>query len=291
MSKISIRFFKDIPVRAVWDDKDNAWFFSVLDVISAIRNETNYDKNRNYWKYLKSKLKKENSEMVSLTTQLKLEAKDGKKYKSDAIDMNGIKRLITVFPGKIGAEFLEWFTNSEETIDGKSKQKAYDLFESDLTEQIEVGTVKGLKQIHSYLFSGLYSFAGEIRTKNIAKGGFAFASVAYLHDTLKDIENMPEKTFEEIVCKYVEMNIAHPFMEGNGRAMRIWLDMMLKKNLSKCIDWSKIDKKDYLDAMKKSVVDSDWILELLKDALTDEIDSREMFMKGIDYSYYYEEIE
>ena len=130
MSKISIRFFKDIPVRAVWDDKDNAWFFSVLDVISAIRNETNYDKNRNYWKYLKSKLKKENSEMVSLTTQLKLEAKDGKKYKSDAIDMNGIKRLIAVFPGKIGAEFLEWFTNSEETIDGKSKQKAYDLFET-----------------------------------------------------------------------------------------------------------------------------------------------------------------
>ena len=291
MSKISIRFFKDIPVRAVWDDKDNAWFFSVLDVISAIRNETNYDKNRNYWKYLKSKLKKENSEMVSLTTQLKLEAKDGKKYKSDAIDMNGIKRLIAVFPGKIGAEFLEWFTNSEENIDGKSKHKAYDLFESDLAEQIEVGTVKGLKQIHSYLFSGLYSFAGEIRTKNIAKGGFVFASVAYLHDTLKDIENMSEKTFEEIVCKYVEMNIAHPFMEGNGRAMRIWLDMMLKKNLSKCIDWSKIDKKDYLDAMKKSVVDSGWILELLKDALTDEIDSREMFMKGIDYSYYYEEIE
>ena len=290
MSKISIRFFKDIPVRAVWDEDKSSWFFSVLDVISAIRNETDYEKNRNYWKYLKSKLKKENSELVSLTTQLKLEANDGKKYKSDAIDMNGIKQLIAVFPGKVDVEFINWFINSDETIDDKSKQKAYDLFESELQQAIEVGTIKGLKQIHAYLFDGLYSFAGDIRTKNIAKGGFAFASVAYLDENLKIIEKLPEATFEQIISKYVEMNIAHPFMEGNGRATRIWLDMILKKNLSKCVDWSRIDKKDYLNAMKQSVVDSTWIMELLKNALTDEINSREMFMKGIDYSYYYEEM-
>lgn len=291
MSKISIRFCNDVPVRAVWNEEKNAWYFSVLDVLSVIRNEESYEKNRNYWKYLKAKLKKENSQLVSLATQLKLTAKDGKKYNSDALDMDGIIMLASEFPGKVSSDFVKWFTRSEETIDGKSKQKAYDLFESSLLQSIEAGTIRGLKQIHSYLFGGLYSFAGQIRNVNIAKGGFAFASVAYLNETLKTIENMPDDTFDEIVKKYVEMNIAHPFMEGNGRATRIWLDMMLKKSLRKCVDWSRIDKKDYLDAMKQSVVDSEWIRELLHDALTDEINNREMFMKGVDYSYYYEEVD
>lgn len=291
MSKISIRFFNDMPVRAVWNDEKSSWFFSVLDVIAVIRNEQSYEKTRNYWKYLKAKLKKENSQLVSVTTQLKLTAKDGKKYDSDALDMNGIIMLASEFPGKVSSDFIKWFTSSEETLDGKSKQKAYELFDSSLLDEIEVGTIRGLKQIHSYLFAGLYSFAGQIRTLNIAKGGFAFASAAYLDETLKNIEKMPDKTFDEIVKKYVEMNVAHPFMEGNGRATRIWLDMMLKKSLKNCVDWSKIDKKDYLDAMKLSVVDCGWITELLQDALTDEINNREMFMKGVDYSYYYEEVD
>lgn len=291
MSKISIRFFNDVAVRAVWNEEKGDWYFSVLDIISAIRKESSYEKTRNYWKYLKAKLKKNNSELVSVTTQLKLTAKDGKRYLSDALDMNGVVLLVSEFPGKAGVEFVKWLLHSEESIDGKSKQKAYDMFDNSVLNSVEVGTVRGLRQIHSYLFGGLYPFAGKIRTVNIAKGGFAFASVAYLADTLKDIEKMPQSTFDEIVNKYVEMNVAHPFMEGNGRATRIWLDLMLQKSLSKCIDWSLIDKKDYLDAMKQSVADSAWIKKLLKGALTDNTNDREMFMKGIDYSYYYEEIE
>ncbi len=289
--KTSIRFFNDTPVRAVWNEEKNTWFFSVLDVISAIRQEADYQKNRNYWKYLKAKLKKENSQLVSDTTQLKLVANDGKKYLTDALDVDGIKKLALEFPSKVGSRFIEWFIRSDETIDGKSKQKAYALFDGDLLDMIEVGTTKGLQQIHSYLFGGLYDFAGQIRTVNIAKGGFSFASVMYLDDALRQIESMPEETFDEIVNKYVEMNVAHPFKEGNGRSTRIWLDMILKKNLALCVDWSKINKKEYLDAMKKSVVDSTDIKILLKQALTDKIYDREVFMKGVDYSYYYEEVE
>ena len=174
---------------------------------------------------------------------------------------------------------------------GKSKSKAYALFESSLIDSIEVGTVKGLQQIHAYLFGGLYDFAGQIRTVNIAKGGFQFAMAQFLPQTLSTIEQMPETIFEEIADKYVEMNIAHPFREGNGRATRIWLDLILKKQLQKCVDWSKIDKNDYLNAMQKSVADSSEIKRLLESALTDKINDRETFMKGIDYSYYYEQEE
>jgi cell filamentation protein len=163
------------------------------------------------------------------------------------------------------------------------------LFESSLINSIEVGTSNGLQQIHAYLFGGLYDFAGQIRQKNISKGGFQFATSQFLGSTLKQIEEMPENTFEGIVEKYVEMNIAHPFMEGNGRATRIWLDLILKKRLKECVDWSKISKTDYMDAMVKSAINSNSIQKLLKFAITDQIDSREMFMKGIDYSYYYEE--
>ena len=148
-----------------------------------------------------------------------------------------------------------------------------------------------MQQIHSFIFGGLYDFAGKIRTKNIAKDKFQFAPAQFLDQTLKDIEAMPESTFDEILNKYVEMNIAHPFMEGNGRSTRIWLDMILKKNLQKCVDWSKIDKQEYLNAMRVSHTDSVEIKKLVKSALTDKINDREMFMKGIDYSYYYEQPE
>ena len=158
-----------------------------------------------------------------------------------------------------------------------------------MIESIETGTVKGLQQIHAYLFGGLYDFAGQIRSVNISKGGFSFAQVLYLHDALKQIEAMPENDFDAIIDKYVEMNVAHPFREGNGRATRIWLDMMLKKNLRLCIDWSQVDKRTYLDAMQHSVTDSEMLKFLLRSALTDKIADREIFMKGIDYSYYYEE--
>jgi cell filamentation protein len=287
--KISIRFFDDRQVRAVWDEENSKWLFSALDIVAVLTNQNDYAKTRNYWKYLKAKLKKENSQVVSATTQLKLLAPDGKKRLSDMLDYNGIIALGKTFPATKANRFIEWFTYSDESIDGKSKTKAYALFESSFIDSIEVGTTKGLQQIHAYLFGGLYDHAGQIRQKNISKGGFRFAMVRYLDNTLKQIEQMPEETFEQIADKYIEMNIAHPFMEGNGRSTRIWLDLMLKKRLKKCVDWSQIGKNDYINAMIQSPKDSRKIKKLLKNALTDEINSREMFMKGIDYSYYYEE--
>lgn len=172
-----------------------------------------------------------------------------------------------------------------------SKERAKQLFGSREIERFEVGTIKGLQHIHEYLFGGLYDFAGQIRVKDISKGGFRFASCLYLEDVLKKIDEMPEDTFEQIVAKYVEMNIAHPFVEGNGRSMRIWLDLIFKKRLNQCIDWVKIDKSDYLNAMQRSPVNELEIRELLCAALTDKIDDREVFMKGVEQSYYYEEVD
>ena len=287
-SKISIRFFDDREVRAVWDDINAKWWFSVLDIVSVLTDQDDYNKTRNYWKYLKAKHKKENSEVVSATTQLKLLAPDGKKRFTDMLDYEGIIALGKTFPGTKANRFIEWFTFSPESIDGKSKTKAYALFETSFVDSIEVGTTKGLQQIHAYIFGGLYDFAGQLRTKNIAKGGYKFEYAQYLNSTLLQIDQMPETNFGEIVEKYVAMNKAHPFMEGNGRSTRIWLDLLLKKQLKCCIDWSKISKANYMNAMIISTVDSSELNKLLKHALTSEINSREMYMKGIDYSYYYE---
>jgi cell filamentation protein len=288
-SKISIRFFNDREVRAVWDEENSKWWFSVLDVVAAINNENDYSKSRNYWKYLKTKFKKENNQLVSITNQLKLSAADGKMYKTDMLDSEGVSSLAKTFPNNRGLRFLDWFIYSEDSLDGQSKKKAYTLFEGNLIHSIEVGTTKGLQQIHAYLFGGLYEFAGQIRQKNISKGGFQFAMSKFLVENLKQIELMPESTFDEIVSKYIEMNIAHPFMEGNGRSARVWLDLILKKRIHKCIDWSQIGKREYMAAMVMSPTKSEVLKTLLQNALTTKINDREMFMKGIDYSYYYEE--
>lgn len=288
-TKLSIRFFDDREVRALWDEAQAKWWFSVLDIVAVLTDQDDYSKTRNYWKYLKAKLKKEGNQVVSATTQLKLLAPDGKKRLSDMLDYKGIIALGKTFPGTKANRFIEWFTYSDETIDGKSKTKAYALFESSFIDSIEVGTTKGLQQIHGYLFGGLYDFAGQIREKNISKGGFQFAAARFLGETLKQIDALPETTFDELVAKYIEMNVAHPFLEGNGRSTRIWLDLMLKKHLKKCVDWSKLGKADYMNAMVKSPVNSSILKKLLKNGLTTEIDSREMYLKGIDYSYYYEE--
>jgi len=173
-------------------------------------------------------------------------------------------------------------------IDKLSLVKAHALFETGDIDRIEVGTVKGLCDIHRYLFEGLYDFAGKVRTLNISKGNFRFANCMYLDVMLPVIEKMPETTFDEIIAKYVEMNIAHPFREGNGRSTRIWLDHILKNEIGKVVDWSKVDKEDYLLAMERSPIKDVEIKVLLKGALTDEINSREVYMKGIDHSYYYE---
>lgn len=169
-----------------------------------------------------------------------------------------------------------------------SKEKASELFEKGLLDKFEVGTFAGLAQIHKYLFDEIYTFAGKVRTVNIAKGSFRFAPVLYLEEALKSIEKMPQTTFDEIIEKYVEMNVAHPFREGNGRSMRLWLDAILKKELKQVIDWSCVDKDDYLLAMERSPVKDTEIKTLLKAALTDKINDREIYMKGIDASYHYE---
>ena len=279
--KISIRFFDDTPVRSVWDDENAKWWLCAVDVVAALAETAN---PRVYW----AAVKRRNAQLFTNCKQLKLPARDGKKYKTDVIDESMLNALIAVIRSSKKDVFVKWLSFVGSSLDEKSKQKAYALFESGLIASVEVGTVRGLQQIHAALFDGLYDFAGQIRSKNISKGGFSFANARFLPEILHKIEQMPEQTLQDIVAKYVEMNIAHPFMEGNGRSMRIWLDLILKKNLARCIDWSQIDKKDYMDAMEKSVLDETRILQLIQNSLTDKIDNREVFMKGIDYSYYYE---
>ena len=179
--KKSIRFFNDREVRAVWDEEHNKWWFSVLDIIAAINEQDDYQKTRNYWKYLKTKLRKENSQLVSATNQLKLKASDGKSYKPDTFGAEGVTLLAKHINNTKATNFLDWFLYSDNTIDGQSKKKAYQLFESGILKTVDLGTIKCLQQIHAYLFGGLYDFAGQIRTKNISKGGFTFANSDSTH--------------------------------------------------------------------------------------------------------------
>lgn len=190
-----------------------------------------------------------------------------------------------VLENKLGIANSADLAKEEEKL---SKKRAVELFEKGLLSLADAGSFSSLQKIHEYLFQDIYNFAGKIRTVNIAKGSFRFAPVVYLQDAIKHIENMPQSTFDEIIKKYVEMNVAHPFREGNGRSTRIWLDLILKKELNKVVDWRRVDKNDYLLAMERSPIKDLEIKVLLKDALTDDINDREVFMKGIDASYSYE---
>ena len=284
MIKHSIRYFLNKPIRAIWDDEMSKWWYSVTDVVFVLTDSNN---PRIYW----NAIKRRNPELNTFCRQLKIYADDGKKYLTDVIDEFGIKKLGRILKNKSNLEFEKWIDGSLDPIDEQSKKKAYEFYKTELIEENEIGKTIALQKIHAYLFEGLYPFAGKIRTKTISKGGFTFANGDFLPQVLKDIDKMPDSTISQIVDKYIEMNIAHPFMEGNGRAARIWLDLLLKYRLMKCIDWSKIDKDDYLSAMKASPVDSKLIFNLLNGALTDDIDNCDIFMKGINCSYYYEEEE
>ena len=284
MIKHSIRYFNNKPVRAVWDNENSLWWYSAVDFISILVEPNS---PRRYWNNVKVR----NPELSPFCGQLKLYAADGKKYLSDVINEEGVKMLLSIIPSKYKKAIQDWIKGLLDPIDEQSKKKAYDFYKTDLIEEDEIGKAIALQKIHAYLFEGLYPFAGKIRTKTISKGGFTFANGDFLPQVLQDINRMPDNTFDEIVDKYIEMNVAHPFMEGNGRSTRIWLDLLLKDRLKKCIDWSKIDKDDYLSAMKASPVDPKPIFSLLKEALINDINNREIFMKGIDYSYYYEEEE
>ena len=282
MIKHSIRYFNNKPVRAVWDNDNSLWWYSAVDFISILVEPNS---PRRYWNNVKVR----NPELSPFCGQLKLYAADDKKYLSDVINEDGVKMLLSIIPSKYKKAIQDWIKGLLDSVDEQSKKKAYDFYKNDLIEEDEIGKAVALQKIHAYLFEGLYPFAGKIRTKTISKGGFTFANGDFLPQILKDIDKMPDSTISQIVDKYIEMNIAHPFMEGNGRSTRIWLDLLLKNRLQKCIDWSKIDKDDYLSAMKASPVDSKPIFNLLNSALIEDINNRDIFMKGIDYSYYYEE--
>ena len=282
MLKRPIRYFNNKPVRAVWDNVDSLWWYSAVDFITILVEPNS---PRRYWNNVKVR----NPELSPFCGQLKLYADDGKKYLSDVINEEGVRLLLTIIPSKYKKAIQDWIKGLLDPIDEQSKKKAYDFYKTELVEEDEIGKTVALQKIHAYLFEGLYPFAGKIRTKTISKGGFIFANGDFILEVLKDIDKLPDNTFDEIVDKYIEMNIAHPFMEGNGRATRIWLDLLLKNRLKKCVDWSKIDKDEYLSAMKVSPVNPKPIFSLLKEALTNDINNRDIFMKGIDYSYYYEE--
>ena len=249
--KISFRFFNDREIRAVWDEAGNQWWFAVVDIVAAVSESSS---PQNYWYVLKNRLKKAKNETLTKCKGFKLVAADGKRRLTDCLLQKDVLALLEAIPSRNAVPFIKWFTYSDDTIDGKSRAKAYALFESGLLASMKPSTVQCLKQIHAYLFGGLYDFAGQIRTVNISKGNFTFAPAMFLKDALTQIEKMPE----------------------------------LKKNLKKCVDWSKLSKKAYLEAMTESPANSTKIRALLNNALTDKINDREIFMKGIDYSYYYE---
>lgn len=283
-AKTSIRFFNNTAVRARWDDDTTSWWYVATDIIEALSVSSDA---RRYW----NTFKRRNPELSSFCRQLKITANDGKQYTTDCLSQQGVNAVLMRLPGKTRIQFSDWLKGMSDPIDEQSKKKAYELYENSILDTVETGTIKGLQQIHAYLFEGLYDFAGKIRTQNISKGGFAFANCQFFTEIFAKIDGMPETSIDEIVEKYVETNIAHPFMEGNGRTTRIWLDCILKAKLGKCVDWERIDKKHYLEAMAKSPVDSEEIKVLITNALTDRINDREIYMKGIDYSYYYETLE
>jgi cell filamentation protein len=282
MRKTSVRYFEGTPVRALWDQRKAAWLYAASDLVAAFWKSKN---PRQHWNVMK----KRHPELLPFVTPARLRGADGKHYLTDTLDEAGLRQLLFGLHAGKREGVEKWLQGRNDPLDEKSKERAYELFASPLVNDFEVGTSQGLQQIHSYLFGGLYSFAGKIRTMTISKGGFTFANGDYLPATLKGIDEMPDTDFDEIVTKYVEMNIAHPFLEGNGRATRIWLDLLLKKRLGVVVDWARIDKKAYLTAMEASPFQAQPIHDLLQNALTKDIASRETFIKGIDYSYYYEE--
>ncbi len=282
MIKHPIRYFNNKEVRAVWDYEKSSWWYSATDFIEILVEPNSA---RRYWNNVKNR----NPELSPFCGQLKLYSRDGKKYLTDVINEEGVRLLMTIIPSKYKRQIQGWLLGMLDPIDEQSKKKAYDLYKTSLIEEENIGKTVGLQKIHAYLFEGLYPFAGQIRNKTISKDGFVFANGDFLPQILDNIDKMPDSSFDEILDKYVEMNIAHPFTEGNGRATRIWLDFLLIDRLQRRVDWSKIDKEEYLNAMRRSPVDSSKIHTLLENALTKDIDSRELFLEGIDHSYYYEE--
>lgn len=255
MNNGSIKLYNNQEVRVLWDEDNSKWYFCAIDVVAIFNEQNDHHKSSNYWRWLKRKLINAKVQFVSDTHRLKLPAQDRKKYFTDVLNSKEIIELAKHFPNNKSMKFLNWFLYSDSTIAGQSKKKAYSLWESNLISDEEIGTVKALQKIHGYLFGGLFDFAGKIRNVNISKNGFQFAPVKSLFENLNQIEKMDTATIDAVLNQYLEMNLAHPFMDGNGRSTRIWLDLILKKNFQQCLDWSKIGKQEYLTVMQNSVID------------------------------------
>lgn len=281
-SKVLYRKYNDIPIQSFWDEKTKKWWYSCADIIKVLANVKD---SRIYWYVLKYR----NPILAKYSKQFALIANDNKRRLLETINQEGINELLYIIPIKNKQVVRQWLKELSKTPEQQSKQKAYSLWYGNLLDNMEPGTMLCLQQIHGYLFDGIYEYAGKIRTVNLSKGGFQFANCMHFNTSIEKVEKMPQKTFKEIVDKYIEMNIIHPFIEGNGRTTRIWLDLILKKELKKCINWSKISKEDYFKAMVVSPYNSTPLFNLLNKALTEKINDREIYMKGIDTSYYYEE--
>lgn len=277
-----IRYYNETPIRCRWDKSKNEWSYAVMDVIESLVKPA-YP--RKYWNTFKHR----RPELLKKTKSIKLTSSDDKKYATDVMNYGTLECLLGYLKYNKKEEFLNWAKSLANPLDEESRIKAYSLIDNDLLNEAEVGTFAGLQKIHSYLFEGLYPYAGKIREKNISKSGFKFVTYGKLADELKKIDEMPETSLDEIIDKYVQMNIAHPFEDGNGVATRIWLNQIFRKNLNKVIDWSRINKEDYLKAMEASPTDSSEINNLFFFALVYETESKEVFLRGIDFSYSFEE--
>lgn len=282
--KILYREYDGVPIQSFWDQNTKRWWYSCADIIKVLANSK---EPRIYWHVIKTR----NPILTKYIKKLTLIANDNKKRLIEAINQDGINELLYIIPIKDREAVRSWLKGLIGPADLQSKQKAYSLWFGNILKNMKPGTMKCLQQIHSYLFDGIYGYAGKLRTINLSKGGFQFTNCMHFDKIIPNVEKMSQKTIKEIVQKYIEMNIVHPFREGNGRATRIWLDLILKQELKKCVNWSKISKEDYFSAMVVSPYNSKPIFNLINDALTDKINDREIFMKGIDTSYYYEEVE
>lgn len=281
-AKTLIRYFDETPIRCRWEKNKNEWFYAVMDVIETLVKPA-YP--RKYWNTFKHR----RPELLKKIKEMKLTSSDDKKYSTDVVGGEGVDYLLSYLSCSKKEEFSRWAKSLTNPLDEESRIKAYSLFDNGLLDEAEVGTFAGLQKIHAYLFDELYPYAGKLREENLPKGDKKLVDYKKLPETLKKIDEMPEGTLDEIIEKYIQMNEAHPFFDGNGVAMRIWLNQIFKKELNKIIDWSRIDKQDYLKAMQeKDVAELD---NLFFFAFAYGTDSKEVFIRGIDYSYYFEEKE
>lgn len=276
-----VKILNGKTVRIVWSEPASTFLYSATDLVLAFANSKN---PRIYW----NAIKRRHPEIRKYCSQAKLLAADEKQYKSDVLTCDGINELVLILKHPNRRYLIDWIRGSNEPVNEQAKKRAYDLFGTNILKTDEIGTFIGLRKIHAYLFDGLYKNVGRVRTKNVVKNGVEYANYTFLKQILTHIDSMSSNTFDEIVEKYVEMNIAYPFLDGCEQSMRIWLDQMLKNKLEKCINWAKVKREDYLEAMKESPYNDSQIKKVLKRAISIKILDKNVYQTGLDSSFFYE---